>query len=233
MAWPNSTRGTIPRSICSEPCPNGFIRNFQVSVTHAIIPLTAPRAWGDNFKIQISSFFLPSSSQDQCCWSCVSCREDSYSFNDTCVACDAGFAPNRDHSGCTKIPAEHLTWDSPWAIVPLVFSALGVAATVFILVVFLRYNSTPLIMASGRELCYLLLTGILSCYLMAIPILAMPSLLTCSALRIGLGFSLCLCYSSILTKTNRISRIFNRGAKAGIKRPRYTSPKSQIVICCG
>lgn len=88
-------------------------------------------------------------------------------------------------------------------------------------------------MASGRELCYLLLAGILMCYLMAIPILAKPSVFTCAVLRVGLGFALCLCYSSLLTKTNRISRIFNRGAKAGIKRPSYTSPKSQIVICCG
>ena len=101
------------------------------------------------------------------------------------------------------------------------------------LFLFLVTCSTPLIMASGRELCYLLLTGILMCYLMAIPILAMPTVFTCSVLRLGLGFALCLCYSSILTKTNRISRIFNRGAKAGIKRPSYTSPKSQIVICCG
>lgn len=199
LAWPNSTTGTIPRSICSDSCPNGYIRNFQ----------------------------------DQCCWSCVSCREDSYSFNDTCVACAPGYAPNRDHNGCDKIPAEHLTWDSPWAIVPLVFTALGVTATLFTLTVFLRYNSTPMIMASGRELCYLLLTGILLCYLMAIPILAKPNMFTCSVLRVGLGFALCLCYSSILTKTNRISRIFNRGSKAGIKRPSYTSPKSQIVICCG
>ena len=87
-------------------------------------------------------------------------------------------------------------------------------------------------MASGRELCYLLLSGIMCCYLMAIPILAKPNIFTCALLRIGLGFALCLCYSSILTKTNRISRIFNRGAK-GIKRPSYTSPKSQIIICCG
>ena len=94
------------------------------------------------------------------------------------------------------------------------------------------HHSTPLIMASGRELCYVLLAGILFCYLMAVPILAKPSVLTCAILRIGLGFALCLCYSAILTKTNRISRIFNRGAK-GIKRPSYTSPKSQIVICCG
>lgn len=88
-------------------------------------------------------------------------------------------------------------------------------------------------MASGRELCYLLLAGILMCYLMAIPILAKPNMFTCAVLRVGLGFALCLCYSSLLTKTNRISRIFNRGAKAGMKRPSYTSPKSQIVICCG
>lgn len=31
LAWPNSTRGTVPRSICSEPCPKGYIRNFQVN----------------------------------------------------------------------------------------------------------------------------------------------------------------------------------------------------------
>ena len=40
-----------------------------------------------------------------------------------------------------------------------------------------------------------------------------------------------MCYSALLTKTNRISRIFNRGIKAMVKRPSYTSPRSQIVIC--
>lgn len=30
LAWPNSSRETVPRSICSEPCPKGYIRNFQV-----------------------------------------------------------------------------------------------------------------------------------------------------------------------------------------------------------
>lgn len=78
--------------------------------------------------------------QEPCCWGCVACREDSYAFNDTCIVCPPGFAPNHDHDGCEKIPAEHLTWDSPWAIVPLVFSALGVTATLFVIAVFVRYN---------------------------------------------------------------------------------------------
>ena len=104
--------------------------------------------------------------------------------------------------------------------------------TLLTAITFMRYNTTPIIMASGRELCYVLLTGIALCYVMTFIILAPPSKSTCILLRAGLGLGLCICYSAIFTKTNRISRIFNRGVKS-IKRPSYTSPRSQIVICLG
>lgn len=97
---------------------------------------------------------------------------------------------------------------------------------------FFRFNRTPVIMASGRELCYVLLVGILSCYGMSFVILSKPTTWNCTYLRIGLGLCLSICYSAILTKTNRISRIFNQGTKS-IKRPSYTSPKSQVVIAIG
>ncbi|KAK6620074.1 hypothetical protein RUM44_006474 [Polyplax serrata] len=82
------------------------------------------------------------------------------------------------------------------------------------------------------EMVKVLLSGILSCYLMSFVILAEPTTITCTTLRIGLGLCLSICYSAIFTKTNRISRIFNRGIKS-IKRPSYTSPKSQVVISLG
>lgn len=85
-------------------------------------------------------------------------------------------------------------------------------------------------MASGRELCYVLLSGILLCYGMTFVILARPTVNRCACLRIGLGLCLSLCYSAIFIKTNRISRIFNCGVKA-VSRPIYTSPISQIAIC--
>lgn len=87
-------------------------------------------------------------------------------------------------------------------------------------------------MASGRELCYVLLSGVLSCYAMSFVILAKPTVETCAVMRIGLGLCLSICYSAIFTKTNRISRIFNRGVKS-IKRPVYTSPISQVAIALG
>ena len=51
-------------------------------------------------------------------------------------------------------------------------------------------------------------------------------------LRIGLGICLCVCYSAIFTKTNRIYRIFS-GCMKGNQKPAYISPKSQLVICSG
>lgn len=95
-----------------------------------------------------------------------------------------------------------------------------------------RYNKTPVIMASGRELCYVLLCGVFSCYAMSFVILSKPTVETCAVMRIGLGLCLSICYSAIFTKTNRISRIFNRGVKS-IKRPVYTSPISQVAIALG
>lgn len=111
-------------------------------------------------------------------------------------------------------------------------SGMGLLCTALTAIIFMRYNTTPIIMASGRELCYVLLSGIALCYVMTFIILAPPSKTTCYLLRVGLGLGLCICYSAIFTKTNRISRIFNRGVRS-IKRPSYTSPRSQIVICFG
>lgn len=92
-----------------------------------------------------------------------------------------------------------------------------------------RFNQTPVIKASGRELCYVLLVGIFSCYCMSFVILARPTINRCAVFRVGLGLCLSMCYSAIFTKTNRISRIFNRGVKS-VQRPLYTSPLSQILI---
>lgn len=39
-------------------------------------------------------------------------------------------------------------------------------------------------------------------------------------------------YAALLTKTNRISRIFNAG-KRSAKRPSFISPRSQLIICAG
>lgn len=180
------------------------------------------------FRLSIFIFYCQQGSQ--CCWKCVPCRDDEYVFNDTCVPCPQGQAPTVSKVGCRRLPVQYMSWASPWAMVPIGFASLGVVFTLFTAAVFVRYNDTPVIMASGRELCHVMLVGILLCYLNSFVILAKPTVLTCSLMRLSLGLCLSVCYSAIFTKTNRISRIFNRGLKT-MKRPSYTSPRSQIVIC--
>ncbi|XP_067129617.1 metabotropic glutamate receptor 3-like isoform X2 [Centruroides vittatus] len=167
-----------------------------------------------------------------CCWICVPCRSDEYISNDSCLPCPPGHEPRVDKTECEKLPIQYMTWNSPWAIIPAAFASLGILCTLFFFTVFLHFSRTPIIMASGRELCYVLLIGILLCYSMTYIILAKPTTITCMLLRVGLGLCLSICYSAIFTKTNRISRIFNQGIKS-IKRPSYTSPRSQIAICLG
>lgn len=167
-----------------------------------------------------------------CCWHCYYCKENQITYNDTdCVTCPVGFITDEYQESCVKLPVEHMTWSSPWAFVPAAFASLGIIFTIFTIITFIRFNATPVIMASGRELCHILLSGLLLCYTISLISLSKPTLITCTIIRIGVSLGLCICYSAILTKINRISRIFNRNAKNGLTRPSYTSPKSQVVIC--
>lgn len=69
-------------------------------------------------------------------------------------------------------------------------------------------------------------------YAMTFLFLAKPSPAICALRRLGLGTSFAVCYSALLTKTNRIARIFS-GVKdgAGAARPRFISPSSQVRDC--
>lgn len=168
---------------------------------------------------------------DTCCWVCIQCLEHETIEDEECVSCPNGTFPNSDKTECVELDIDYMSFDSPWAIVPVVFSSFGILLVVCVFVVFLRYNSTPVIMASGRELCYVLMAGMLMCYLMTFVMVSKPTLTTCVLFRVGLGLSMSICYAALFTKTNRISRIFNRGLKAMVKRPSYTSPRSQLAIC--
>lgn len=66
-------------------------------------------------------------------------------------------------------------------------------------------------------------------YALTFLFLAKPSPAICALRRLGLGTSFAVCYSALLTKTNRIARIFS-GVKdgAGAVRPRFISPSSQV-----
>uniref|UniRef100_A0A674NZI6 Glutamate receptor, metabotropic 8a n=1 Tax=Takifugu rubripes TaxID=31033 RepID=A0A674NZI6_TAKRU len=165
-----------------------------------------------------------------CCWHCERCEGYHYQVGlFTCELCPYEMRPDANRTGCVPILIIKLEWHSPWAVVPVFISMLGIVATSFVIVTFVRYNDTPIVRASGREMSYVLLTGIFLCYAITFLMIATPDVGVCSFRRIFLGLGMCFSYAALLTKTNRIHRIFEQGKKA-VTAPRFISPASQLVI---
>ncbi|XP_074133593.1 metabotropic glutamate receptor 6-like [Sminthopsis crassicaudata] len=165
-----------------------------------------------------------------CCWHCEPCDGYRYQVDEfTCEACPLGARPTLNHTGCRPTPVIRLDWASPWAILPLLLAVAGIAATASVLATFIRHHNTPIVRASGRELSYILLTGIFLIYSITFLMVAEPGPTICAARRLLLGLGTALSYSALLTKTNRIYRIFERG-KRSVTPPPFISPTSQLVI---
>nr|XP_042106812.1 metabotropic glutamate receptor 6 isoform X2 [Ovis aries] len=165
-----------------------------------------------------------------CCWHCEAC--DGYRFQVdefTCEACPGHMRPTRNHTGCRPTPVVRLSWSSPWAAPPLLLAVLGIMATTTVVGTFVRHNNTPIVRASGRELSYVLLTGIFLIYAITFLMVAEPGAAVCATRRLFLGLGTSLSYSALLTKTNRIYRIFEQG-KRSVTPPPFISPTSQLVI---
>uniref|UniRef100_A0A8C2YXX8 Glutamate metabotropic receptor 4 n=1 Tax=Cyclopterus lumpus TaxID=8103 RepID=A0A8C2YXX8_CYCLU len=165
-----------------------------------------------------------------CCWHCENCDGYQYQADTfTCKMCRFDLRPNANNTGCDAIPIVKLEWSSPWAVIPVLIAVLGIMATLFVVVTFVRYNDTPIVKASGRELSYVLLTGIFLCYATTFLMISTPGVVICSLRRIFLGLGMSISYAALLTKTNRIYRIFEQG-KMSVSAPRFISPASQLVL---
>ncbi|KAL9922020.1 mangetout isoform 1-T2 [Glossina fuscipes fuscipes] len=192
-----------PESVCSLPCERGQAKKYVEG--------------------------------ESCCWHCFNCStyQIRHPLDETqCLTCQLGTLPDVTKQNCQTIPEVYLRPESAWAIGAMAFSSTGILITLFVIGVFVRHNDTPIVRASGRELSYILLAGILKCYAVTFALVLRPTNVVCAIQRFGVGFCFTVVYAALLTKTNRIARIFKAG-KQSAKRPSFISPKSQLVICSG
>ncbi|XP_058471293.1 metabotropic glutamate receptor 1b isoform X1 [Solea solea] len=194
-------RSDMVRSVCSEPCSKGEIKVIR--------------------KGEVS-----------CCWICTACKDNEYVQDEfTCKACELGWWPDKELEVCEPIPLRYLEWSNPESIIQVVFSCVGILITSFVALVFVLYRDTPVVKSSSRELCYIILAGIFLGYLCPFTLIARPTVASCYLQRLLVGLSAAMCYSALVTKTNRIARIL-AGSKKKIctRKPRFMSAWAQVVI---
>lgn len=100
-----------------------------------------------------------------------------------CIMCPEGKIPDSTKQVCLNLPENYLRAESGWAIGAMSLSATGILVTMFVVGVFLRHNETPVVKASGRELSYVLLTGLLLCYLVTFVFVLRPTDVVCGIQR--------------------------------------------------
>ena len=168
-----------------------------------------------------------------CCWTCIPCGPYHYlPTPHECVECPMGSKPDVDLKHCIQLKLMYLSYDGGIAITAMVVAVAGIMVTTYVILVFVRFRETPVVKASGRELSFVLLIGIFLCYAMTFVIVTKPNDWVCGAQQFGIGLCFSVCYSALLTKTNRIARIFRAGKRTA-KRPNCISPSSQLFICLG
>ncbi len=163
-----------PDSICSAPCAVGLMKKYVEG--------------------------------ESCCWTCHECGmyEHLDPTDDTrCIPCPLGTLPDEQHLDCLPLPEEYLRPSSHWAIGAIAFALCGIITNVGVLAVFLKYNDTPVVRASGRELSYVLLLGTLSCYLVTFLLVVRPTDAICALQEFSIGTCFSVVYGALLTKTNR------------------------------
>ncbi|XP_016391735.1 metabotropic glutamate receptor 1-like [Sinocyclocheilus rhinocerous] len=196
-----TNRTEMVRSVCSEPCSKGQIKVIR--------------------KGEVS-----------CCWICTTCKDNEYVQDEfTCRACDLGWWPDDELAECKPLPLKYLEWSSVESIIAVVFSCLGILVTLFVTFIFIQYRDTPVVKSSSRELCYIILAGIFLGYVCPFTLIARPTVISCYLQRLLVGLSSAMCYSALVTKTNRIARIL-AGSKKKIctRKPRFMSAWAQLVI---
>ncbi|XP_053202702.1 metabotropic glutamate receptor 6-like [Panonychus citri] len=168
---------------------------------------------------------------EKCCWHCSDCGKYQVLLSETeCYNCANGFLPDETQSICLPIPEDYVNINSSLVIGAITFSSTGVLTVLWIICIFIKYKDTPIVRASGRELSFVLLAGLLLCYSITYLLMLRPTNFVCGSIQTMIGCSFSMVYSSLLTKTNRIARIFDAGKKSA-QRPSFISPQSQLCIC--
>lgn len=193
---------TVPLSYCSNHCPFGYIKTTRASY---------------NFS---------------CCWICHLCDKLHIIINNTCAAGPVGYIPNANRTEWVKRKVLYSKWSGQKSAVLIMISSICIMLTLFTLLVFCMLYNNRTVKASGRELCFIILTGILLCFVTPFIYIAKPNDAICYARKTISGLAFAMIYSALFMKINRVYRVFT-SAMSTIRRPALVRPKSQVLITIG
>ena len=193
------------RALCSEPCHPGYIRIRDRNTL-----------------------------KSQCCWNCQKCPPNNININDTCNPC--GITEMVVGSACIELPKHYLDISTnpnePFHGTILFLSVAGLSLTLFVVVLFIKFNGNQIVRAYGGDLYYMILTGVAILFICPFPFLVRPTTIACIFRGSLPGIAFLTCYAPLFLKINRIYRILLH-AQTSVARPALVSSKSLLLCSFG
>ena len=146
-----------------------------------------------------------------CCWECIPCATGTISTrysSKNCTACKADEKSTHNNTSCEVLPFDNLRWEDARRIALTVFAVLGVCLTLFTLGVFVKFNDTPVVKASNRDLSYAFLISILVGFFSACVLINGPTLFSCVTNMLLNTTFFNFCVSILFLKTSRLLHVF-------------------------
>ncbi|CAD5115843.1 DgyrCDS4786 [Dimorphilus gyrociliatus] len=181
----------------------------------------SPIAWFRNKKPKgICSFPCPPKHyritfQTTCCWECRRCRENEIIIdNSSCACCPEFTWPDAETATmCLNIEPWSSKLSDTHSICLELFAVFGLAAELFIVIVYILNRKVQLIKASSLILSLFSLLGVAIILLTVFFILAQPTKQICYVQRILFNLSYTILYAPLLCKVARLLRIFRAGTE--------------------
>ncbi|XP_057203748.1 extracellular calcium-sensing receptor [Triplophysa rosa] len=208
-----NTGNLIPKSVCSETCPNGT-RKAQIK--------GRPVCCFDCIPCADGSISNTTGAAD-----CILCPEEYWS--------------NERRDKCVIKATEFLSYTETMGIILTVLSLFGASLTLATIIVFIHFRETPLVKANNSELSSLLLVSLFFCFLCPLTFIGEPTIWSCMLRHTVFGVTFALCISCVLGKTIVVVTAFratlpgnNMAGKFGPVQQRiivFSCTAIQIVIC--
>ncbi|XP_074167329.1 vomeronasal type-2 receptor 26-like [Sminthopsis crassicaudata] len=197
----------VPSAVCTASCPAGFRK-------------------------------LPLEGKPPCCFTCSPCSEGEISSHkdaEHCEKCPEGEYPNEQRDRCLPKFVTFLDVNEPWGKAVTAVALSLSLLTALVLWVFVKFQDTPIVQANNRNLSYLLLTSLSSCFLCSLLFVGRPTTASCLFRQTVFAVVFTVAVSSILAKTIIVVlafRLTGPGSRMRIfLHPRV--PYCVVLICSG